>query len=77
MGDLAQGMYPGIGASGGGDGVVARFQTCQRSLDRALDRGLIGLTLPPGEGGANIFDPESIARHGRAGSLPRGSGQGA
>ena len=63
MRDLRGGMDPGVRATGGGDGMGAGFKPCQRLFDRALNRGLIGLTLPPGKGRAVIFDLKGITGH--------------
>ena len=63
MGHLSQPVHSGIGAPGGGDGVGARFQLGQRSLYRALNRRQAFLALPPGEGGAVIFNFERVTGH--------------
>ena len=39
------------------------FQPRKRGLDRALDRGLVGLSLPPCKGAAVIFYEKRIAGH--------------
>ena len=72
---LTRGVDASIGAPGGGNRVIARLKSGQRRLDRALNRGLVFLALPPGKGGAVIFDFESIARHGRSPNPALASGQ--
>ena len=55
MGHLGQRVHPGIRPPCCGNRVRAGFKPRQSRLDRALNRGLIRLTLPPGKGRAVIF----------------------
>lgn len=61
MRDLGQGVNACIGTSGSPYGMCADLNPVQRRFDRPLHRGLIGLTLPPREGGAVIFDFQGIS----------------
>ena len=63
MGDLAERMHAGIGASGAGDdGALAG--ECQNGVgDHALDGELVVLRLPADKGRAVIFDGELVAGH--------------
>ena len=64
VGKLASGMHACIGATGGGDGVGARFKLGKRGLDGGLNRGLVaGLALPAVERAAVVVDFQGIARH--------------
>lgn len=56
-------MDPGIGAPGGGDDVGAGPKFGQGGFNGPLNRGEVGLTLPPREGCAVVFDFQGIARH--------------
>ena len=65
MRNLGRGMDPGIGAPGGGDGVLAGLQLCQSRLDRALDRGQAPcLPLPARKRAAVIVDLKGVTGHG-------------
>ena len=63
MGDLPGRMDPGVGAAGavGGDRRAAQGE--HRGLERALDRGPVGLSLPADEGRAVIFERQFVAGH--------------
>jgi len=74
MGNLPQGMDPGIGTACGGNNRRGGVKPRERGFDRGLNRGLVGLPLPARERAAMIFDPEGIARHTR--EVTRGEGVG-
>lgn len=64
MGNLPHGVDTCICATGCCNFVLARLKARERTLNRALHRGLISLPLPSGKGASVIFDLESIAWHG-------------
>lgn len=75
MGNLPKPMNARIGAPGGGDRVITRFQPPQRRLNRPLNRGLVFLALPSGERRAVVFNFQSVSRHDRAGNAQAALGQ--
>lgn len=70
--DLRQRMDSGVGTSRSGDRMLTCLQLGQSRFYSALNRGLIGLSLPSGEGRAIVFYLEGISWHG--GLLARSTG---
>ena len=74
MGDLSQRVNPCVSASSRANCVGAGFKLGQGIFDRALNRWLVGLSLPSGKGGSVVFDFEGIARHGHLLARDYGAG---
>ena len=73
MRDLSPGVHSRIRPPRRRDVVRPPIEPEERRLQRPLHRGLVGLPLPAGEGGAEIFEAEGVAGHGRG---VAGMGQG-
>ena len=63
MGDLAERVNAGVGASGARDDRGLAGECVNGVGDHALDGELVVLRLPADEGGAVIFDGEFVAGH--------------